>query len=140
MTEFSLFNSLFNDLLGNTSTGLYSNASTPRVDIKEEDNAYILEMDLPGRTENDVTIELDHDSLKIASKQKEKDANEKKEENAAPKYILKERRNYDFERRFTLPNDVEAESISANFKNGVLTVNLGKKAIATPRKIAIEAC
>ena len=126
--------------MGSTSTGLYSNASTPRVDIKEEDNAYILEMDLPGRTENDVTIELDHDSLKIASKQKEKDANEKKEENAAPKYILKERRNYDFERRFTLPNDVEAESISANFKNGVLTVNLGKKAIATPRKIAIEAC
>lgn len=97
-------------------------------------------MELPGRSENDVTIELDHDYLKIASKQKEKDANEKKEEKKAPKYILKERRSYDFERRFTLPSDVDAESISANFKNGVLYITLGKKAIATPRKIAIEAC
>lgn len=140
MTELSLFNSLFNDLLGSTSSSLYSNASTPRVDITEENNAYILEMELPGRSENDVTIELDRDSLKIASKQKEKDANEKKEEKKAPKYILKERRSYDFERRFTLPSDVDAESISANFKNGVLYITLGKKAIATPRKIAIEAC
>lgn len=140
MTELSLFNSLFNDLLGSTSGSLYSNASTPRVDITEENNAYILEMELPGRSENDVTIELDRDSLKIASKQKEKDANEKKEEKKAPKYILKERRSYDFERRFTLPSDVDAESISANFKNGVLYITLGKKAIATPRKIAIEAC
>lgn len=140
MTELSLFNSFFNDLLGGTSGSLYSNASTPRVDITEENNAYILEMELPGRSENDVTIELDHDYLKIASKQKEKDANEKKEEKKAPKYILKERRSYDFERRFTLPSDVDAESISANFKNGVLYITLGKKAIATPRKIAIEAC
>ena len=37
MTELSLFNSLFNDLLGNTSSSLYTTANTPRVDIKEED-------------------------------------------------------------------------------------------------------
>ena len=90
MTELSLFNSLFNDLLGNTSSSLYTTANTPRVDIKEEDKAYILEMELPGRNENDVSIELDHDSLKIASKIEEKNVTEKKEDKKAPKYILKE--------------------------------------------------
>ena len=55
MTELSLFNSLFNDLLGNTSGSLYTTANTPHVDITEEDKAYTLEMELPGRTENDVT-------------------------------------------------------------------------------------
>ena len=80
MTELSLFNSLFNDLLGNTSGSLYTTANTPHVDITEEDKAYTLEMELPGRTENDVTIELDHDSLKIASKIEEKNVTEKKED------------------------------------------------------------
>ena len=84
MTELSLFNSLFNDLLGNTSSSLYTTANTPRVDIKEEDKAYILEMELPGRSENDVIIELDHDSLKIASKTEEKNVTEKKDDKKAP--------------------------------------------------------
>lgn len=142
MTELSLFNSIFNDLMG-TSGNFYSNASAPRVDITEENNAYTLEMELPGRSENDVTIELERDSLKIASKTsetEEKESDKKKEDKKEPQYILKERRIYDFERRFKLPNDVDAESISANFKNGVLSVTLGKKAVAAPRKIAIEAC
>ena len=140
MTELSLFNSLFNDLLGNTSGSLYTTANTPHVDITEEDKAYTLEMEVPGRTENDVTIELDHDSLKIASKIEEKNVTEKKEDKKAPKYILKERRSCSFERRFTLPNDVDTESIKANFKNGILSITMGKKAIATPKQIAIEAC
>ena len=140
MTELSLFNSLFNDLLGNTSSSLYTTANTPRVDIKEEDKAYILEMELPGRSENDVIIELDHDSLEIASGTEEKNVTEKKDDKKAPKYILKERRSCSFERRFTLPNDVDTESIKANFKNGILSITLGKKAIATPKQIAIEAC
>ncbi len=65
---------------------------------------------------------------------------EKKDDKKAPKYILKERRSCGFERRFTLPNDVDTESIKANFKNGILSITLGKKAIATPKQIAIEAC
>lgn len=140
MTELSLFNSLFNDLLGNSSSSLYTTANAPRVDITEEDKAYTLEMELPGRTENDVTIELDHDSLKIASKPEEKNVTEKKEEKKAQKYILNERRTCSFERRFILPSDVDTESIKANFKNGILTIKMDKKAIATPKRIAIEAC
>ena len=139
MNELSFIDSLFNDVMGNTPSVMYTTA-TPRVDVKEEDNAYTLEMELPGRTEKDVNIELDHDNLTIASKVEEtKETKEDKKDKKA-KYILKERRSTSFERRFTLPADVDAESIKANFKNGILTINMTKKAIAAPKHIAIEAC
>lgn len=139
MNELSFIDSLFNDMMGNT-TSVICNASAPRVDVKEEDNAYTLEMELPGRCEKDVDIELDHDNLTIASKTEEtKESKEDKKDKKA-KYILKERRSSSFERRFSLPADVDTESISASFKNGILTINMQKKAIAAPKRIAIEAC
>ncbi|MCQ2589801.1 MAG: Hsp20/alpha crystallin family protein [Treponema sp.] len=137
MNELSTFNSLFNDLFGaDYSPAVYRNGCyAPKVDIKEEKNAYTLEMELPGKCEKDVNIELDHDNLTISSVE-EKETNEKKEKD---KFILKERTCRAFSRRFILPSDVDSESITANFKNGVLTVNLQKKPVAAPKKIAISA-
>ena len=139
MNELSFIDSLFNDMMGNTPSVMYS-ASAPRVDVKEEENAYTLEMELPGRTEKDVDIELDHDNLTIASKTEETKETKEDKKDKKSKYILKERRCSSFERRFSLPADVDAESIKANFKNGILTINMAKKAIAAPKRIAIEAC
>ncbi len=139
MNELSFIDSLFNDMMGNTPSVMYC-TNTPRVDVKEEDNAYTLEMELPGRSEKDVNIELDHDNLTIASKVEETKETKEDKKDKKTKYILKERRSSSFERRFTLPSDVDAESIKANFKNGILTINMAKKAIAAPKKIAIEAC
>lgn len=141
MNELSFLNSLFNDVMGvDTAPVMYhTNFNAPRVDVKENDNAYTLEMELPGRSEKDVNIELDHDNLTIASKTEDtKETKEDKKDKT--KYILKERRNCEFSRRFTLPSDVDSESISANFKNGILTINMQKKAVEAPKKIMIEAC
>ena len=127
MNELSLLDSLFNDVLDCTPSTIYrAGVGTPRVDVTEEDDAYTLEMELPGRTEKDVNIELDHDNLTIASKTEEtKESKEDKKDKKA-KYILKERRCTSFERRFSLPADVDAESIKANFKNaGIYMVKQG---------------
>ena len=140
MNELSLLDSLFNDVLDCTPSTIYrAGVSTPRVDVTEEDDAYTLEMELPGRTEKDVNIELDHDNLTISSKVEEKETKEDKKDKKKAKYILKERRYSEFTRRFSLPSDVDEESIKANFKNGILSINMKKKAIATPKKIAIMA-
>ncbi len=140
MNELSLLDSLFNDVLDCTPSTIYrAGVSTPRVDVTEEDDAYTLEMELPGRTENDVNIELDHDNLTISSKVEEKETKEDKKDKKKAKYILKERRYSEFTRRFSLPSDVDEESIKANFKNGILSINMKKKAIAAPKKIAIMA-
>lgn len=139
MNELNFLDSLFNDFLGDAAAKnvIYHTANAPRVDVKEEENCYTLEMDLPGHSEKDVNIELDHDNLTISSKTNE--VKEEKNEKAKTKWILKERRNSSFERRFTLPADVDGEQITASFKNGVLTINMQKKAIAAPKKIMIEA-
>ena len=137
MNELSLINSLFNDVF-DTPAMCHTTTVTPRVDIEEDDKSYTLEMDLPGRTEKDVNIELDQNNLTITSSKSEQ-KEEKKEEKKAGKYILKERRTSSFERRFVLPKDVDTENVSANFKNGVLTIFMQKKASEAPRKIEIKA-
>ena len=141
MNELSLLDSLFNDVLDCTPSTIYrAGVSTPRVDVTEEDDAYTLEMELPGRTEKDVNIELDHDNLTISSKvSEEKETKEDKKDKKKTKYILKERRYSEFSRRFALPSDVDEESISANFKNGILSISMKKKAVIAPKKIAIMA-
>ena len=137
MNELSLINSLFNDVF-DTSAMCYSKAAAPRVDIEEDEKSYTLEMKLPGRSEKDVEIELDQNNLKIASAKTDA-KEEKKEEKKAGKYILKERRTSSFERHFVLPKDVDTENVSANFKNGILTIYMQKKASEAPKKIAIKA-
>ena len=136
MNELSLLDSLFNDVLDCTPSTIYrAGVSTPRVDVTEEDDAYTLEMELPGRTEKDVNIELDHDNLTISSKvSEEKETKEDKKDKKKAKYILKERRYNEFTRRFSLPSDVDEESIKANFKNGILSINITKKPIAAPKE------
>ena len=113
MNELSLLDSLFNDVLDCTPSTIYrAGVSTPRVDVTEEDDAYTLEMELPGRTEKDVNIELDHDNLTISSKvSEEKETKEDKKDKKKAKYILKERRYSEFTRRFSLPSDVDEEKI-----------------------------
>ncbi|MCR4741877.1 MAG: Hsp20/alpha crystallin family protein [Treponema sp.] len=129
-----LINSIFNDLwVSPTACVKTYPYSAPKVDVKENKDSYTLEMDLPGRSEDDIEIELNKDNLTIASKE------EKKAENKEEKYILRERNYSDFNRRFTLPEDVDTDSIKANFKNGVLIINMNKKEIEKPKSIKIIA-
>ncbi len=64
---------------------------------------------------------------------------EKAEAKDAPKYLIKERTYSKFSRSFTLPDDVDAENITAKVVNGVLHIDMPRKAIAAARKIAITA-
>lgn len=141
MNELSLFNSLFN---GSDCFGLnfpeYRKVSlgVPKVDVKENEDSYVLDMDLPGRSENDVELNLKDNVLTISSVKEEK--SEKKENKAGGSWLIKERTSSSFSRSFTLPEDVDGSAISASFKNGVLTVNMPRnKALSENKKIAITA-
>lgn len=140
MNELSLFNTLFNNDFDNDMLpefNFHATYATPKVDVKETKDKYLLEMDLPGRTEKDVNIELDGSVLTISSVKEEK--KESKNENTDKnKWLIRERRTYEFSRRFTLPEDVNGEQISANFKNGVLTIDIPRKALPASKKIAIK--
>lgn len=141
MNELSIFDSLFDDVMGAVNQASYrSNFAAPKVDVKSDEQGYVLEMDLPGRSENDVNIELDHNTLTISSKE-ETAKEEKKEakEEAKTNWIIRERRTTQFKRTFTLPDDVNGEAITASFKNGVLTLNMPRQELPAPKKILINA-
>ncbi|MGP1458919.1 MAG: Hsp20/alpha crystallin family protein [Treponema sp.] len=140
MNELTLFDSLFNGEMGSLlNVPVYPRAAfMPKVDVKEDGEAYTMEMDLPGRSEKDVDIELDNNTLTISSKQEEKNetAADKKENG---RWLIRERRVSSFKRSFTLPEDVNLDALKASFKNGILSVKLPRRALPQPKKIAIES-
>lgn len=107
----------------------------PRADVIEKKDAYVIDMELPGFAEDDIAIDLKDRVLSIASVKKAKDE-KKPDENT---WLLKERRCMSFSRSFTLPEDIDAENVSANLKNGVLTISIPRKAAAQARRITLQS-
>ncbi|MDR2630080.1 MAG: Hsp20/alpha crystallin family protein [Spirochaetaceae bacterium] len=108
----------------------------PAVDIWEADGAYVLEAELPGYEEKDLEIHLDNRTLVIQSK-KEEDTKKKDDRENEGRYYIRERRKSSFSRSFKLPEDADQESIKANFKNGLLCLEIKKRAEAQKRLISI---
>lgn len=108
---------------GTASTGL----SVPKVNIKEGEDGYLLELAAPGMAKEDFKIKLDQDVLSISSEKKEETAKGGKQ------YTRQEFSYQAFERRFSLPEDVDGEKITASYVNGVLSVEIPKREEAKPQ-------
>ena len=105
---------------------------SPAVDIREIDDSYVLEAELPGLTEKDVDVKVEDTLLTISSKTED----EKEEEKNG--YLVRERRAASFSRCFVLPKDVDRENISASFSNGLLQLALPKSPETKPRSIEVK--
>jgi HSP20 family protein len=127
------FESFFGDSSLSPSSRLFNHL--PAVDVRETEKAYILDMELPGYDEKDIGVHVDGGSLSIESKQEE--AKEDKKKDGA--YIIRERRINSFSRSFKLPENADSETISAAFKNGILTLEIQKRAEAQKRMIKINS-
>jgi len=107
----------------------------PAVDIQETENAYILDMELPGYDEKSVNVHIDGSQLTIASKKEE----EKENNDNLRSFLLRERRVSAFSRSFKIPENADPETVKAAFKNGVLSLEIKKRAEAQKRMIQINA-
>ncbi|WP_296616040.1 Hsp20/alpha crystallin family protein [Sphingomonas sp.] len=129
---------LFEDF-GQPARGIFNFGSrgtpVPPMELVDAGDSYRLTAELPGMTDKDVTIELTAGVLSIAG---EKSESKDGEEGGC---LMSERRYGAFSRQITLPKDADRDSVSASFKNGLLTVTIGKdqKAAAEKRTIAIKA-
>lgn len=137
MNALSLFNPTFTPDVFDLFDRNFTN-TTPDVDVRETTTAYVMEMDLPGKTEKDVEISLKDRVLTIASIQEAK-KDEKKKDADGCEYLIRERRSSSFARRFTLPEDIDASNVDANFANGVLTINIPRRPESQPRQILIKS-
>ena len=107
-------------------------AGWPAVDVSEDDDNYLVEVELPGMSEKDVEVKVENGVLTIASRKDE--SREEKDES----YIRKERRHYSFSRSFSLPDNVDLEKVTANFKNGLLDIAVPKAPAAKPKLIEVK--
>lgn len=104
---------------------------TPAVDIREEAARYVITADVPGVDPKSIAIDMDKGVLSIRG---ERTA----EAGEGSTWTRSERAQGKFERRFALPDSVDADAIRATNRNGVLVVSIAKRAEAAPRKIAVE--
>jgi HSP20 family protein len=104
----------------------------PAMDLVETDEQFVLRADLPGLSENDVNVELEHDVLTVSGERKSE--HEERKEG----YYRVERASGAFSRSLTLPEGVDPEGIKANFDHGVLEVRIPKPEERKPRKVAIS--
>jgi HSP20 family protein len=126
------FESFFGDSFLAPATRILNHL--PAVDIQETENAYLVDMELPGYDEKGIDIHLDGSSLSIASKQEET-GEVKKEEGT---FICRERRLNAFSRSFKLPENADPDAVTAAFKNGVLHLEIKKRPEARKRTIPIN--
>lgn len=132
------FNTLqeqMNKLFENSFQNQGENAITgwaPSVDIYETENELVLKADLPGVNEKDIDVRVENNTLTVrGERQFEKTV---KEDN----YLRVERNYGAFSRTFGLPNTVNTEAVSAEYKSGVLTVQLPKRAESKPKQVKVN--
>ncbi len=103
--------------------------SPMKVDILEEEDAYIIQAEMPGHNKDDVNISVENNVLTIEVKSVDEDEKQ---------YIRRERCNMELKRTFRLDNSFDTEKIGAEMENGVLIVKIPKAAKLQPKQIAIN--
>jgi HSP20 family protein len=127
-----LFNTFFDAPAPGNGGGGALRRWVPAMDLVETDDHFVLRADLPGLSEEDVSIELEDNVLTVSGERKA-EREEKKEG-----YYRVERSFGQFRRSLTLPDGVDAEGVAATFDKGVLEVRIPKPEERKPRKVAIQ--
>lgn len=123
---------LLNNELDNFFNGsLFTNSYLPLIDLIEEENKFVIEVEVPGFNEEDIEINIDGNKLTVRGERKTSS------ESSEKKYHRIERRHGSFTRSFSLPTHVSEEDILAKFKNGILTIEVPKMPKSIPKKIKI---
>ena len=104
----------------------------PSMDLVETDAHFVLRADLPGLSQEDVSIELEENVLTVSGERRAE--HEEKKEG----FYRVERSFGQFRRSLTLPEGVDADAITATFDKGVLEVRIPKPEERKPRKVAIQ--
>jgi HSP20 family protein len=104
----------------------------PTVDVMETDEEFQIRAELPGVEKKDVKLSVENGVLLISGHR------EQEKEEKGKRYHRIERAYGNFARSFTVPEAVDAEKVTADFKNGLLTVRLPKSEKARPKSIEVK--
>ncbi len=128
---FRLAESLFNE--GRTAVQNW----TPVAEVSETDTAYAVKLDLPEVSPTDVKVSVKDQVLSIKGERKTAPT-EAETETPKAKIHLQERTYGTFSRSFSLPKNADPENVSADYKQGVLTVTIQKREEVKPKEIEVR--
>jgi HSP20 family protein len=103
----------------------------PAVDVWETESDLVYAFDLPGVTEEQISIELQDDTLTVSAER------ERTDERSEDGFVRYERRFGSFSRAVGVPHGVTEESVKANYRDGVLEIRVAKPELPKPKKIQV---
>lgn len=109
-------------------------AMRPLVDIREDETSFVVQAELPGTKPEDVHVEVERGVLTIRGERRFSS-----DENVQKQYRRVERYYGAFERSFSLPSEVDADSVNAQLTNGALEVRIPKKTAPSPKRVTVTA-
>jgi len=127
-------NRMFDDFFRSDrdDTSLLASTWKPAVDIVEEDEAYVAKVELPGVNKDDVKITMQDNILTIRGEKKEEKKGKEGNAHRVERYYGS------FQRSFSLPTSVKNDRIEAEYKDGILTINMPKAEEAKPKQIEVK--
>ncbi len=131
LTDFPISRMMDDFLSANLVEGLdHVPVSRPKTNIVEHEDAYELEMTVPGMTKENIQLEVEDETLTVEGM-----VQDNKEEEVQPKFFRREFQVGAFKRSFKLPKTLDVEKIEANYKDGILYIRLPKTEKVATRKL-----
>jgi len=134
--------SLFDDFFKDLSPGFYfkplhgeplPSPSQIRLDVKESDQGYTVQAEVPGVGKNDIHVSVEGNTVTLSAEVKQEDAQTQDQK------VLRSERYYGaVSRSFQLPAELDADAAKAKYDNGVLTLTLPKKKSGASQRLTIE--
>jgi HSP20 family protein len=122
---------LFDFTYPSRDTGLFSGWS-PSLDLYDDKDAFVVSVELPGMKKEEIDISLHDGVLTVSGERKHERENKEGQTFRSERYFGK------FQRSVSLPASVDASSVKASYKDGILSISLPKAEEAKPRQISVD--
>jgi HSP20 family protein len=110
------------------------------MDVIENENEYVIQLDVPGFTNEEIVVEVSNDKVLISAEKKIVERNDENDNiEVLPNYLYRARRNSNVKRRYSLRSPIDSKNSSVELRNGVLTVTLKKSESSKPRRIEVKS-
>ena len=134
--SFSLLRKEMEDLIsnfwGSNPTNWLDGNLSPAVDVSEQENAFLMKVDIPGMEAKDLNVQVHGNTVTVSGqRQEEKETKDKT-------YYRMERRQGSFSRTINMPCNINEGEVAAEYVNGVLSLTLPKTEASKPKKITIK--
>ena len=137
LTRYNPFDETFDDLLKGFFVRPMAFDGKPqvqiRVDVKEDDGAYVVQADIPGVKKEEINVTIDGSQIAISAEVKRS-----REDRQGEKLLHTERFSGKAYRAFSLAQEVDETQAQAKYSDGVLELRLPKKAPVSARKLSIQ--